>query len=148
MTGSTEEVAMQSIAVDTDVRRELAAKLIQFLETGKAPHALFAPDLFLDFTMPLWRVQAGNAADAIAARCAGHPTPGRVPRSRFDRTESGFVLEVEETWERDGDSWYCRELFRADVRDGLIAELTVYCTGDWDSARAAEHRAAVTLIRP
>ena len=25
---------------------------------------------------------------------------------------------------------------------------TVYCTGDWDQARQAEHAAAVTLIRP
>jgi hypothetical protein len=33
------------------------------------------------------------------------------------------------------------------VTDGAIAELTVYCTGDWDQARQAEHTAAVTLIR-
>ena len=32
--------------------------------------------------------------------------------------------------------------------EGLIAELSVYCTGDWDQARQAEHAAAVTLIRP
>ena len=29
-----------------------------------------------------------------------------------------------------------------------IAELTVYCTGDWDEARQREHAAAVELIRP
>jgi hypothetical protein len=57
-------------------------------------------------------------------------------------------LEVEETWEADGDTWYCREMFRADVVDCSIVQLAVYCTGDWDSARVAEHRAAVSLRRP
>jgi hypothetical protein len=139
---------MQTAATDVDLARELAAKLIHFLETGEAPAGLFAPDLFLDFTMPLWRVQADTARDAIAARLAGHPSKGQVARSRFDRLDSGFLIEVEETWEQGGDSWYCRELMRADIRDGLVAELSVYCTGDWDSARQAEHRAAVTLFRP
>jgi hypothetical protein len=139
---------MQTTATDVDLARGLAAKLVQFLETGEAPAGLFAPDLFLDFTMPLWWVQADNARDAIAARRAGHPSKGQVARSRFDRLDSGFLLEVEETWEQGGDSWYCRELMRADIRDGLVAELSVYCTGDWDSARQAEHRAAVKLFRP
>ena len=40
------------------------------------------------------------------------------------------------------------KMIRAEVADGAIAELTVYCTGDWDQARQADHAAAVTLIRP
>ncbi len=139
---------MTSTTTDLATARVLADKLIAFLETGELPAGLFAPDLFLDFTLPLWRLQASSADDAVAVRLTGHPAPGRVPRSRFDRTDSGFLLEVEETWEQDGDSWYCRELMRADVVDGVITELAVYCTGDWDSARQAEHRAAVPLVRP
>lgn len=137
---------MQSTTIDTAV--ELAAKVIHFMETGDAPAGLFAPDLFFDFTMPTWRLQADTAEEAVAIRRAGHPTPGRVPRSRLDRTEAGFVLELEETWQQDGETWYCREFVRADVTDGVIGELNVYCTGDWDAARVAEHAAAVTLIRP
>jgi hypothetical protein len=128
--------------------RELAQQFIDFLETGIAADGLFAPDLFTDFTMPLWRLQAGTAEGSIDLRRAGHPMVGTVPRSRIDLTERGFVLEVEELWQDRGEDWYCRELFRADVVDGSIAELSVYCTGDWDSARVAEHRAAVPLIRP
>lgn len=128
--------------------RRLAAGFVEFLETGEAAEGLFAPDLFTDFTMPLWRLQAGTAAESIALRAAGHPMVGRVPRSRLDLTETGFVLEVEENWEADGDRWYCRELFRADVSGGTITRLAVYCTGDWPSALVAEHRAAVQLIRP
>jgi hypothetical protein len=37
---------------------------------------------------------------------------------------------------------------RAEVAGGQVAELTVYCAGDWDQARQAEHAATVTLIRP
>jgi hypothetical protein len=130
------------------VASELAGKLITFLETGTSPDGLFTDDLFLDFTMPQWRLQADNAKDAIGIRMAGHPAPGRVPRSRLDVTKTGFVLEVEEAWNADGDSWYCRELFRADVTDGSISELSVYCTGDWDSATVEKHAQAVSLLRP
>jgi len=128
--------------------RELAAKFIDFLETGTPPEGLFAAGAFCDFTMPQWRLQAEGAGDVVALRRSGHPGPGRVPRSRFDATATGFVLEVEEEWEQDGEWWYCRELFRADVADGAIAQISVYCTGDWDRALVARHRAAVKLLRP
>ena len=39
-------------------------------------------------------------------------------------------------------------MMRAEVAGGQIAGLTVYCTGDWDQARQAEHAAAITLLRP
>ncbi len=132
----------------TGTARDLAARLIAFLETGTAPDGLFAPDVFCDFTLPRWRLQAQGAGDVTGLRLAGHPGTSRVPRSRFDATATGFVLEVEEEWEQDGESWYCRELFRADVTDGAIRHMSVYCTGDWDQARVAEHRETVRLLRP
>ncbi|MFL6114880.1 MAG: hypothetical protein ACJ786_26560 [Catenulispora sp.] len=125
----------------------LADKFIAFLETGTVPEGLFTSDVFVDFTMPQWRLQSRGVADAVALRTAGHPGPGRVPRSRLDATATGFVLEVEERWEQDGESWYCRELFRADISDGAISELSVYCTGDWDQARVAEHAQAVRMLK-
>ncbi|HEY2125814.1 MAG TPA: hypothetical protein VGH77_01370 [Streptosporangiaceae bacterium] len=128
--------------------RDLAAKLIEFLETGTAAEGLFAADAFCDFTMPQWRLQAQGAADIVQLRRHGHPAPGRVPRSRFDATDTGFVLEVEEEWDQDGESWYCRELFRADVADGTIRDISVYCAGDWDRATVAKHRETVRLVRP
>ena len=95
-----------------------------------------------------WRLQASGVEDSVALRLAGHPGPGTVPRWRFDPTPTGFVLEVEEAWDWGGEHWTCRELFRADIGDEGITQLSVYCTGDWDAARRAEHAAAVTLIRP
>jgi len=126
----------------------LTSKLIEFLESNEAPDGLFAEDVFLDYSSPLWRQQAATAADAIALRRAGHPSKGEVSRARVDVTTTGFVMEVEEIWHEAGDHWYARELLRADVRDGRIAELSVYCTGDWNSARVAQHAKMVLLVRP
>jgi hypothetical protein len=126
----------------------LAEKLIEFLETSEVPDGLFAADMFCDFTVPTWRLQASGVEDSVALRLAGHPGPGTVPRWRFDPTPTGFVLEVEEAWDSGGEHWTCRELFRADIGGEGITQLSVYCTGDWDAARRAEHAAAVTLIRP
>lgn len=126
----------------------LAGKVIRFLETGDVPDGLFRPDVFLDLTMPTWRIQTAGAEDLIAVRKEGRPGPGTVTRWRTDPTPTGFVFEFEERWNSEGQQWYAREMMRIEVSKGAIAELTVYCTGDWDEARQAEHAAAVTLFRP
>lgn len=126
----------------------LAEQFVSYLETGTAAPGLFAPEVFFDVTVPTWRLQADGIEAALAVRRTSHPAPGRVPRHRVDPTPTGFLLEVEETWEDAGERWYCRELIRADVGPAGISELSVYCTGDWDSARVAEHTGAVRLIRP
>ena len=131
-----------------DVVRELSEKMVVFLETGTVPEGLFRPDVFLDLTMPTWRVQAAGTEELIAERKAGHPAAGTVTRWRADPTPTGFVFEFEERWDHEGQEWYSRELMRIEVGGGQIAELAVYCTGDWDQARQAEHAAAVTLLRP
>ena len=133
---------------DENLGRELAAKFITFLETGVPPEGLFTADAFCDFTMPLWRLQFQGIENIVGGRKAGHPSPGHVPRSRFDATTTGFVLEVEEEWDQAGEAWYCRELFRADVADRSISQISVYCTGDWDQAQVARHRETVELLRP
>jgi hypothetical protein len=127
--------------------RDLAGQLITFLETGTAPAGLFTPDVFCDFTLPQWRLQARGVEDVTELRKAGHPGPSSVPRSRFDATATGFVLEVEEQWDHDGESWYCREMIRADISDGSVSQLSVYCTGDWDRELVRTHAETVQLIR-
>lgn len=139
---------MTSTDMDAGQIRALSQKLITFLETGTAPERLFRPDIFLDLTMPTWRVQAAGAEELIAERKQGHPDRGTVTRWRADPTPTRFVFEFEERRDHEGQRWYAREMMRAEVTDSQIAELTVYCTGDWDQARQAEHAASVTLIRP
>jgi hypothetical protein len=67
---------------------------------------------------------------------------------RIEETSQGFTLEFEERWVDQGQRWYSREMLRADIRGGRIVELSVYCTGDWDESRQAEHAASVELVRP
>jgi hypothetical protein len=126
----------------------LATSFIEFLETGTAPEGLFASTVFCDFTMPKWRLQAEGIDGVVALRKAGHPGPGSVPRWRTDATANGFVVEFEERWKQDGTDWYSREMARADVQDGRITALSVYCTGDWDPDHRAHHAASVQLLRP
>lgn len=128
--------------------RAAAARLVEFLETGTPPAGLFASDAFVDFTLPRWRLQAQGADEAVALRRSSHPVPGRVSRWRCDPTPTGFVLELEEEWQEGGEQWYCRELFRADCAGTAISQLSVYCTGDWDTRRRAEHAREVRLLRP
>jgi hypothetical protein len=141
-------VGKDSSGVTMEVVGVLERKFIRFLETGEVPEGLFAPDVFLDFTPPLWRMQASGLQAAVALRRAGHPSPGTVSRWRTDRTERGFVMELEEVWHAAGRDWYCREMVRADVSDGVIADLSVYCTGDWDAARQVRHAREEVLPRP
>lgn len=130
-------------AVTSAVRR-----LVAFLETGEVDPDLFTEDVFTDFTMPTWRLQASGREDSVALRRRGHPAPGRVVRHRVRPTGDGFVMELEERWHDSKDDWYCREIIAATLRDGRIGELSVYCTGDWSSKRQAEHAARVALLRP
>ena len=132
----------------TELATDLATKFVQFIETGEIPVGLFTPGVFCDFTSPRWRIQADGQEQTLALRLDGHPGPGTVPRWRCDATPTGFVIEWEEAWQSDGEDWYCREMARADVEDGLINAISVYCTGDWDTDCRAEHRQAVKLLRP
>ena len=81
-------------------------------------------------------------------RKRSHPALGTVPRWRWDPTPTGFVIEFEEQWEDRGGTWYCREMARADVTDGAISNLSIYCTGDWDPALQQRHGREVALLRP
>ena len=135
---------MTATSNDTKVA---VARLIEFLETGELPEGLLAPDVFLDLSVPLWRLQAATAEDAVAVRRGGHPWPGQVTIERISQTNTGFTVEFEERWEHEGQHWYCREMIRADVVDDAIVDMAVYCTGDWDEATQREHACAVRLLR-
>jgi hypothetical protein len=41
-----------------------------------------------------------------------------------------------------------RKILLCEVRSGHIAELTVYCSGDWDAKLRARHAAEAPLTRP
>jgi hypothetical protein len=147
MTAGTETTAAG--ATITRDGPETAARFVAWLRNGGDPGDLFAPDCFSDVSLPLWRLQADNAADLVAIRERSHPWPGTVNVERLEPTPRGWVMQIEERWtDEDGREWYCREMFRADVTDRMITDFAVYCTGDWDEATVRRHAAEVRLLRP
>lgn len=69
--------------------RELADKFITFLETAEPPAGLFAPDVFCDLTVPLWRLQA----QGLTGRRVLRWVDGRPGGRRHHRQEliAGFA---------------------------------------------------------
>jgi len=126
----------------------LADTALRWLETGVRPDDLFADDVFVDFSLPHWRLQTRGVEAAFGIREEGHPTPGSVRTEALDTTSRGFLMQFEERWESGGQQWYCRELIHAIVSGDRISELSVYCTGDWDEAVQRRHAEQVTLLRP
>jgi hypothetical protein len=106
--------------------RALGAEMVAFPGGGDGARGAVLPGAFLDLTMPAWRIQARalRISSASASR-ARRPTPGGF----------FFEFEFEKRWDYEGQQWYAREMMRDEVNGGQVAELTVYCTGDWDQAR-------------
>lgn len=140
--------ATATAPLPADAARAIADAFVQFLETNDAPEGLFTDSTFLDLTLPRWRLQCMGGDDLVALRRESHPAIGTAHPVRLDPTPTGFVLEIEERWNDDDGEWYCRELFRVDVAGDAVTAVSIYCTGDWDEARVAEHAAAITLLRP
>lgn len=133
----------------TQLTQRLSEGLVEFLQTNTLPDGIVQPDVFCDLSLPEWRVQTTSAEALERLRRQSHPDLGQVSRWSAEPTASGFIFEFEERWtDARGESWYSRELLRATVQRGRISEMSVYCTGDWSSARQAEHARVVTLRRP
>ncbi len=127
---------------------DLAQLVVTWLETGIRPEGMFAQDVFVDLTVPHWRMQDEGVDGAFRVREDDHPQPGKLRVEALDRTSRGFLIQFEERWEAGGQQWYCRELIHCVVTDGWISELVIYCTGDWDEAVQRQHAEQVRLIRP
>jgi hypothetical protein len=138
---------MTSVLDETSVDAAVT-RLIAWLERGETD-GLFAPDAFSDLTFPHWRLQMQGAEEMNRLKEEMHPPGGTTRVERVHRSERGYVAQVEERWESEGQQWYCREAYICDLDDqGRITELNYYCTGDWDEIRQPEHAEAVTLLPP
>jgi hypothetical protein len=135
-----------SLLRGTELR--LAERFVRWLETGVRDPGLYADDLFVDLSLPQWRLQGEGADAAYLRREDSHPHPGTVTVGLLEPTPGGFVMAFEERWDAEGQRWYCREMIHAAVRGDRITRLDVYCTGDWDEAVQRRHRDQVRLVRP
>lgn len=123
-------------------------RVVAWLEHGRTD-GLYGPDVFADLHFPHWRIQLQGSAELERLKNEMHPPGGTTTVAGVHPWARGYVLEVEERWEAQGEPWYCREAFICDLDDaGRIIELSYYCTGEWSQAKVAEHAEAVTLLRP
>jgi len=134
--------------IDQEAAERLSAGLHDVFTTFEAGDDAFMPDVFCDLNMPQWRFQL-QGRDAFAAQLARISLgPSRMEVLRTVPTTSGFVTEHVEHEDVDGEDHSARRLILCEVARGRIAEVTVYCTGEWDDDLRARHAAEAPMIRP
>lgn len=134
--------------IDRATLERLSERFAEVFQTLDAGEDLFAPDVFFDLNMPVWRFQLqGPGAFAAQLRATVRGTV-RIDVQRTVPTISGFVTEHEEHQIVDGEELTARRLWLCEVRDGRIAEAVGYCSGEWDEELRARHAAEALMIRP
>jgi len=122
----------------------LANALNRCFETGAPDADVFAADTFFDLFPPFWRFQLQGPDAFLAQLRRVAQGPSAVRMLRMVPTATGFVLEHEETQGAE----VARRLLLCEVRDGRIAEVVVYCNGEWDPALRARQAAEAPMLRP
>lgn len=139
--------ALETTVLDGSAARQLSERLADVFRTGEVGDVL-ADDVFLDGHPPFWRFQIAGR-DAFAAWLGGYLTgTAEVTVVRTVPTATGFVAELTGRHDEDGRGMTDRKLVLCEVRDGRIAELSVFCSGDWDPELRARHAAETELLRP
>jgi ketosteroid isomerase-like protein len=139
--------ALESSVLDDAAAQELSERLADVFRTARVGDVL-AEDVFLDGHPPFWSFQLAGRA-TFAAWLQGYcPDGSEITVVRTIPTATGFVTEMVGRHEEDGKELTDRKILLCEVRDGLIAELTVYCSGDWDADLRARHAVETELIRP
>ncbi len=135
-------------SIEQATAERLSARFHDTFRTFEAGDDAFTPDVFCDLNMPEWRFQL-QGRDAFAAQLERiNEGPSRVEVLRTVPTISGFVTEHVEHQDVDGEDHSARRLILCEVVRGRIAEVTVYCTGEWTDELRARHAAEAPMIRP
>jgi len=133
--------------LDDATAQDLSERLADVFRTAKVSDVL-ADGVFLDGHPPLWRFQL-EGRDTFATWLSGYsPHGAEVTVVRTVPTTTGFVTEFAGRHEENGDEMTDRKILLVEVRGGRIAELTVYCSGDWNAELRDRHAAETELIRP
>jgi hypothetical protein len=134
--------------ISQETAERLSERFHDVFTTHEAGEDAFASDAFFDLNMPEWRFQL-QGRDAFGAQIARISLgPSQVEILRTVPTASGFVTEHVEHQDVDGEDHSARRLVLCEVVRGRIAEVTVYCTGEWDDELRARHAAEAPMIRP
>ena len=131
---------------DSDWVEALNERLAEVFRTNIAGD-VFTEDVFFDLNMPVWRFQM-QGVDAFESWRRGlAPEGSGVNILRTVPTLSGFVTEFEEIEEQKGQRLTSRKMILCEVREGRIAEVVAYCSGEWDEALRARHAIEAPMIR-
>ena len=128
---------------DCDVVQDLWAnelraqsdRLVAMFGTATVPDGLFTDDVVVELNVP-HATHRYEGLTTMTARFAEMVTPGTVEDERFLPAVGGFVVEFALR-----SPSYCRQVCLARTRGGLIADLAIYCTGDFAEALAPATRA-------
>ena len=133
-------------SLDDATAQELSERLADVFRTAEVGDVL-TDDVFLDGHPPLWRFQL-QGRDTFAAWLKGYSPDGDESTVvRTIPTATGFVTEFAGRHDEDGEEITDRKILLCAVRDSRIAELTVYCSGDWDAELRARHAAEAPILR-
>lgn len=124
----------------------LCDRFVTFLETTLDPGDLFAAGVFCDFNVPRWRYQFQGVEEL--ANQIRHDTPNTVTVRRVEPTPTGFVLEAEADVHIDGQPYYERTIWLVTANSGHIEEVTLYCSGEWDTETRARQKREAPMLRP
>jgi hypothetical protein len=135
--------------LDQAAAEQLSARFHDIFRTFEPDEDLFTPDVLFDLNMPVWRFQL-QGAGGMAAQLRKSSGDGVVwvEVSRVVPTATGFVAEHEEHQELEGRHLSARRLVLCELRDGRIAKVTSYCSGEWDDELRARHAVEAPMIRP
>ncbi len=138
---------LESTVLDDATAQELSERLADVFRTADVGDVL-TDDVFLDGHPPLWRFQL-EGRDTFATWLKGYsPDGATITVVRTIPTVTGFVTEFVGRHEENGEELTDRKILLCEVRSGRVAELTVYCSGDWNAELRARHAAEAPLIRP
>jgi ketosteroid isomerase-like protein len=139
--------AFESTVLDAAAAQGLSERLADVFRTADVGDVL-TEDVFFDGHPPLWRFQL-QGRDNFAAWLKGYsPDGAETTVVRTIPTVTGFVTELVGRHEEHGEEMTDRKIVLCEVRGSRIAELTVYCSGDWNAELRARHAAEAPVLRP
>lgn len=134
-------------APDPTTVDRLSDALADAFRTGDAGD-VFTDDVFLDGHPPFWRFQI-QGIGGFGEWLRGYVGDGHeIDVVRTVPTVSGFVTVHSSAADTPTGRVTSREILLCEVRDGRVAELTVFCNGDWDGELRARHAAEAPMLRP
>jgi anti-sigma factor ChrR (cupin superfamily) len=145
---SSEQLTVQQALSGIATAERLAERFAETFETQEADEDVFAPEVFFDLNMPVWRFQLQGPAAFSSQLKSIVEGEVRIEILRTVPTITGFVTEHLEHQHVDGRELTARRLWLCDVRAGRIVEAVCYCSGEWDDELRARHAAEAPMIRP